>query len=84
MELDRGEAGALALAISTVADVLIIDDSAGRRAAMHHGVTVTGALGIVLRAKKRGRIPSMAEVMDRKRPARRLLTRLCVGSDPGA
>lgn len=65
MDLDGGESEALALAISTGADILIIDDSAGRRAAMHHGVTVTGALGIVLRAKKQGHIASMAEVMDR-------------------
>jgi uncharacterized protein len=65
MDLDAGESEALALAISTVADILIIDDSAGRRAAMHHGVAVTGALGIVLRAKKRGRIASMSEVMER-------------------
>lgn len=65
MELDPGEAEALALAIEIRADILIIDDSAGRRAATHQGVVVTGALGIVLRVKKRGRIGSMAEVMDR-------------------
>jgi len=65
IELDSGEAELLALAILTEADILLIDDCAGRRAAMYHGVVVTGALGIVLRAKKCGRIASVAEVMDR-------------------
>ncbi len=64
-ELDAGEAEALALAVSTAADLLLIDESAGRRVATSHGVVVTGALGIVLRAKKCGRVASMAEVIDR-------------------
>jgi predicted nucleic acid-binding protein len=64
-ELDAGEAEALALAISTAADLLLIDESAGRRLAAYHGVAVTGALGIALRAKKCGRVASLAEVIDR-------------------
>lgn len=63
-ELDAGEAEALALAISTAADLLLIDESAGRRLATYHGVAVTGALGIALRAKNCGRVASMAEIID--------------------
>ena len=50
-ELDSGEAKAIALAVETDAELLLIDEQAGRRAARRLEVAHVGTLGVLLEAK---------------------------------
>lgn len=62
--LGAGETGALALAVERHARV-VLDDAEARRCARTLGVPLIGTLGIVLRAERRGLIPSaLAMVQD--------------------
>ena len=45
-DLDRGERAALALALEIKADLILIDDAAGRREARLLGIRMTGTVGI--------------------------------------
>lgn len=57
--LHRGEAEAIALAGDLKADVVIIDEQEGRQLATQGGLSVTGTLGVLLRAKLGGHIPAV-------------------------
>ncbi len=57
--LHKGEAEAIALAVDLKADTVIIDEQEGRRLATQTGLTVTGVLGVLLRAKLAGQIPAV-------------------------
>ena len=63
--LHRGERSALALALATQADAILMDDAAGRRAAKALGLVVIGVAGILLQAKRRGLLPSLRPVIER-------------------
>jgi predicted nucleic acid-binding protein len=54
--LDDGERAALALALALKADLLLMDDRAGVAVARQHGFAVTGTLGILDLAARRGLI----------------------------
>jgi len=49
VSVDPGEAEAIALAKESSADLLLIDDRAGRRIAQTVGVTIAGTIGVLLR-----------------------------------
>lgn len=49
-KLDRGEAAAIQLAIENDADRLLVDEREGRQVARRHGLSVTGVVGVLLRA----------------------------------
>jgi predicted nucleic acid-binding protein len=53
-DLDRGEAEAIALALEIGAELLLLDEREGRRAAKRLGLAVIGILGILLDAKRHG------------------------------
>ncbi len=53
-DLDRGEAESLALAIELGADLILLDEREGRRAAQRLGLQVVGVVGILLHAKAVG------------------------------
>jgi predicted nucleic acid-binding protein len=57
-ELDTGEAEAVALALETGTQCVLLDESEARRVAKDLGLKVTGVLGILLRACRQKRIPS--------------------------
>ena len=63
--VDAGEAEAIALAKEMHADRLLIDERKGRRLALAEGIHVIGLVGVVLLAKRKGRILSARVVMDR-------------------
>lgn len=62
--LDRGEAEAIVLASGQAADLLLIDEPAGRAKAKQLGQRITGTLGVLLVAKQRGLITAVRPVMD--------------------
>jgi len=62
--LDEGEEKAIILAIEQKADLLLIDDLAGRRAAQIHGINVMGTLGFLKVMHKKGRIKNLKSVLD--------------------
>ncbi len=63
-DLDRGEAEVIVLARELGADLVIIDEEAGRAYARHFGLTLTGTLGILLRAKQHGLISDVKPLLE--------------------
>ncbi len=63
-DLDRGEAATIALAVELHADLVLLDEQDGRRAAQRMGLRPLGVLGILLEAKKRGHIPVVKSCVD--------------------
>jgi uncharacterized protein len=61
-KLDAGEAAAIPLAERLHA-VLLCDDADARAEAMRRGLQVTGTLGVLLRAKREGRLARVAPVV---------------------
>ena len=53
-ELGAGETAAIALALRVDADLVILDDLAARNVAAELGLNVTGTLGVLLAAHKKG------------------------------
>jgi len=62
--LDEGEEKAIILAIEQKADLLLIDDLAGRRAALIHGINVMGTLGFLKVMHRKGRIKNLKNLLD--------------------
>lgn len=62
-DLDRGEAEVIALAQEINAHLVIIDERLARRHANRLGLTITGTLGILLKAKQEGHISSIAPLI---------------------
>jgi predicted nucleic acid-binding protein len=65
MQLDRGEASALALALETPDSTVIIDDYRARRAAKNLGITFTGTIGVIIKAKPIGVIPTIKPLLSK-------------------
>lgn len=65
--LDAGETEAIALALATQADVLLMDEKRGREAARRNGLTVAGALGELLHARQTGLLPNLRSEINRLR-----------------
>ena len=66
-DLDRGEAEVIALAQELSADLVIIDERLARRHARRLGLTLTGTLGVLLKAKQLGYVKFVAPLIDRLR-----------------
>jgi predicted nucleic acid-binding protein len=65
--LDAGETQALRLAMAIAADVVLIDEKEGRRCATLLGLRAIGVLGVLIRARRRGRILSLAGEIEKLR-----------------
>ena len=66
-DLDRGEAEVIALAQELNADLVIIDERLGRRYAKRLGLTLTGTLGVLLRAKEQRLISAIGPLIEQLR-----------------
>ena len=62
--LGAGEREAIALTLEVQADLLLMDELAGRRTATSLGVRVMGTLGVLLRAKTQQLIPAVSPLLD--------------------
>ena len=66
-DLDDGEAETIILAQEQNSDMVLIDEKPGRRYASQINVPVTGTIGILLKAKKRGLITAVAPLLQELR-----------------
>lgn len=66
-DLDRGEAEVIALAQELNAELVIIDERLARRHARRLGLTLTGTVGVLLRAKERKLVPAVEPLIDQLR-----------------
>lgn len=64
LEVDRGEAEAIVLAMEKHADLLLMDERIGRSVAARKGVRTVGLLGTLAVAKHKGLIPAVRPILD--------------------
>jgi predicted nucleic acid-binding protein len=62
--LGPGEAEVIAVAMEDPRSVAILDEQRARAVCRMMGIKLTGALGILLRAKREGRLPSLSAALD--------------------
>lgn len=63
LQIDKGESSAIALALETPGSTIILDDNKARKIANQLGLTFTGTIGIVVKAKLQGLIPSIKPII---------------------
>jgi uncharacterized protein len=64
-DLGAGEKEVLALGAETPGAVVVLDDALARQYARLLNLTLTGTLGVLLKAKSDGLIPAVAPILDR-------------------
>ena len=67
LDLDVGEAEAIALVLEQNAAYILLDESDGRMAARLLGLRPLGVVGVLLRAKQRGDLQAVSPIVDRMR-----------------
>jgi predicted nucleic acid-binding protein len=65
MQIDRGESSAIALALETPDCTVILDDHKARKIAERLGITFTGTIGVIIKAKQKGIIPSIIPLLEK-------------------
>ena len=65
--LDRGEASVIQTAMNPGVPLACIDETTGRRVARLSGLSVTGSIGVLLKAKRQGYPLSMPDALQRMR-----------------
>jgi len=63
-DLGPGESSVISVASGISGAVVVLDDLAARRCAQAHRIPMTGTLGLILLAKKRGMIPAVSIALD--------------------
>jgi predicted nucleic acid-binding protein len=69
VEARCGEEAVLTLALASIDCEVVLDDLAGRRCAEAHGIPLIGTLGVVILAKRIGRIAAARPVIEELRRA---------------
>ena len=67
MQIDKGESSAITLALETPDCTLILDDYKARRIAEQLRLTYTGTIGVIIKAKLLGIIPSIKPHLEKIR-----------------
>ena len=67
MQIDKGESSAIALAIETPGSTLILDDYKARKIAERLHIPYTGTIGVIVKAKLIGLIPSIRPLLGKIR-----------------
>ena len=67
LQIDKGESSAIALALETSDCTIILDDYKARKIADQLGLSVTGTIGVLIRAKINGLIPSIKPLLEKIR-----------------
>ncbi len=65
--LDRGESEAIVLAEKLHADLVVMDESAGRRVLAGRGIAFIGTVGVLMQAKQQGLIAALKPELDQLR-----------------
>ena len=65
MQIDKGESSAIALALETPDCTIILDDFKARKIANQLGLNFTGTIGVIIRAKLSGIIPSIKPLLEK-------------------
>jgi len=65
MQIDKGESSAIALALETPDCTIILDDYKARKIADQLGLHFTGTIGVVVKAKLKGVIPSIKPILSK-------------------
>ncbi len=63
-DLGSGESAVISTVTERPGAVAVLDDLAARRCAQAHGIPMTGTLGLILLAKKRGLIPEVGTSLE--------------------
>ncbi len=65
VQIDKGESSAIALALEIENSTVILDDLKARKMAEHLGISYTGTIGVVVKAKLKGVIPSLKPILQK-------------------
>ena len=65
MQIDKGESSAIALALETPNSTIILDDYKARKIADQLGLVFTGTIGVIIKAKLNGIIPSIKPLLEK-------------------
>ncbi len=74
IDLDKGEAETIILAEELQADIVLIDEKFARGFAEIRGLILSGSLGVLLEAKKRGIISQVKPLIEKMLANRRYLS----------
>jgi len=65
MQIDKGESSAIALALETPDSTIILGDYKARKIANQLGLIFTGTIGVIIKAKLNGIIPSIKPLLEK-------------------
>lgn len=66
-KLGKGESEAIALALEAKADLVLLDDNKARATAEFMGLNITGTIGMLSKAQKKGLISDLRPLLDELR-----------------
>ena len=65
MQIDKGESSAIALALEIPGSTIILDDYKARKIAEQLGITYTGTIGVIIKAKLKGQIATIKPFLEK-------------------
>lgn len=65
LQIDKGESSAISLALELPNSSLILDDYKARKIAQQLGLKITGTIGVIVKAKLNGIIPSIKPYIEK-------------------